>query len=281
VDAPVGRVHQEAFGVFVASLGNVPHVRDVLRSIGDRIASAPATANLDAQVDGVLSLFEEGLTRVATVCLGGSAQANLLFDAHAGVIHPGDTVQHQNQSHVRGAMQSLARLIAELKRRRYNGRSLWEQTTVVASTEFSRTTNGSGDNGDVGAYGDGHWKYNNNYVLMGKGVRGGAWIGENHPVTQYHHLVDLTTLDQSDPSRIAYQAPDHYVLDADSQVYAPGDVGELELETAIDWENGPRPFLAKDIVRTLLRIADVEGSFGNIYTDAWFRSARVIKPLVG
>jgi hypothetical protein len=279
--APVGRVQQEAFGVFLASLGNVPHVRDVLRGIGDRIGSAPANANLDAQVDGVLSLFEEGLTRVATVCLGNSAGANLLYDAHAGVIHPGETPQHQTHVHVRTAMQSLARLVAELKRRRYNGRSLWEQTTVVATTEFSRTTNGSGDNGDVGAYGDGHWKYNNNYVIMGKGVRGGAWIGQNHAVTQYHHLVDLATLEQNDPSRIVYTAPSYYTLDASSQAYQVGAANELDLETSVNWEDGPRPFMAKDIVRTLLRIANVETSFVDVYPGAWFRSARVIRPLLG
>jgi hypothetical protein len=151
---------------------------------------------------------------------------------------------------------------------------------VIVSTEFARPSNCAGNEDDA-RFGNGHYTWNNNYILMGKGVRGGAWIGGNHPVTQYAHVAKMTSLDQTDPAKVETELPASFTLGADG-LYELGPLGANMLETSIQWVGGDkRPLMAKDMVRTIMGVAGYDDRFRAVYTGTWFSDARLMKPITG
>lgn len=171
-----------------------------------------------------------------------------------------------------------------LKTKQRNGKSLFEQTTVVITSEFSRPSNASGNEDSSGAFGAGHYNFNNNVIMFGKGVRGGGWIGQNDPVTQYAHLVETASLEQSDPNGIRYSVPDFFTLDEASntkKVPQDGRIEGLAAESAIDFAAGEkRPIMTKDIVRTVFKIAGADSKFRSVYSGQWFADAKALGPTI-
>lgn len=291
----LGPQHKEALSAYLAALDKAPGVQKRLGEIASRLSATDASLDLDLQVDTALTLFESGLTRVATLCLGASnGQNNVdgfgLFDAHYGLVHkaPEGAFARRTYGHylnLEQAMRSLARLIDRLKSTQRNGRSLFEQTTVVVTSEFSRPTNASGNEDFGGAFGAGHYNYNNNVILFGKGVRGGAWVGQNHPVTGYAHLAKMETLERPDPEAIEYAAPDFFTLNPSTNAFtAPldGTVNGLPAEAAIQFTGGAmRPIMPKDVMRTVFAAAGLEPKFRASYAGRWFSDARAIRAIVG
>jgi len=226
----LGPQHKEAFGAYLGALEKAPAVQKKLAEMATRFGATDASLDLDLQVDTALTLFESGLTRVATLCLGSSNGRNNvdgfgLFDAHYGLVHkaPEGTSRQRTYGHhlnVEDAMKSLARLIGLLKNTQRNGKSLFEQTTVIVTSEFSRPSNSAGNEDNTGMFGAGHYNYNNNVMLFGKGVKGGAWIGQNDPVTQYAHLATVASLEQDDPNAIEYSVPEFFTLNAEGKYEA-------------------------------------------------------------
>jgi hypothetical protein len=285
-----GTGRREAFEAYIAALQGGPTVQKKLADIASSLQARDASLDLDLQVDTALTLMESGLTRVSTLCLGANNPTNMtdsfgLFDAHYGLLHPspyqgGASRTYLHYKNLEAAMKSIARLVSELKKRRYNNKSLWSQTTIVISTEYARPSNCAG-NEDSDRFGNGHYQWNNNYVLMGKGVRGGAWIGKNDPVTQYSHLVKMTSLDQTDPTRLETRLPPSFTLGANG-IYDPGPVASGDMETTIQWIGGDeRPIMAKDVVRTIVSTAGYDNRFRAVYTGNWFSDARILKPVTG
>ena len=291
--SPLGRRHKEAVEVYANALGNAPAVQQKLIDLAASLGRTDASLDLNLQVDAALTMFESGLTRVATLCLGANNGKNGtdgfgLFDAHYGMVHgpKGTSTRTKTYKHyqnVSGAMTSIARLIGELKRRTKNGKSLWEQTTVVIGTEFARPSNAVGNEDQEGGYGAGHYQWNNNFILMGKGVRGGAWLGKNHAVTQYHHLVKMSSLDQTDPTKVETALPASFTLDKATNIYSVGATeGTFSTEKTINFAGGAqRPIMSKDVMRTVLSIAGQDSRFGAVYSGAWFKDARILKPVTG
>jgi hypothetical protein len=291
----LGPQHKEAFQAYLAALEKAPAVQKRLGEMAETLASKDASLDLDLQVDTALTLFQSGLTRVATLCLGSSNGMNNvdgfgMFDAHYGLVHkaaPGTSRQRTYGHHlnVMDAMRALARLITELKSTMRNGKSLFEQTTVIVSSEFARPSNGSGNEDNAGRYGAGHYNFNNDFILFGKGVRGGAWIGQNDPITQYGHLVKMATLDQPDPRKVEYEVPDFFTLDAATntrKVPQDGRIENVTCEKAIEFVGGAeRPIMPKDVMRTVYGIAGLEPKFGTSYSGQWFSDARALKPVMG
>jgi hypothetical protein len=290
----LGPQHKDAFAAYLAALEKAPAVQKRLADMADRLGSTDASLDLDLQVDTALTLFDSGLTRVATLCLGSNNGRNNvdgfgLFDAHYGLVHkaPEGTSRQRTYGHhlnVEQAMKSIARLIGLLKSTQRNGKSMFEQTTVIVSSEFSRPSNSSGNEDNSGMFGAGHYNYNNNVMMFGKGVKGGAWVGKNDPVTQYAHLVDVASLDQPDPTALTYSTPDFFTLNADTNTWTVPNDGRIEglaAEAGIQFVGGAkRPIMPKDILKTVYAIAKLDEKFGPTYTGNWFSDARTIRSLV-
>jgi hypothetical protein len=292
--SPLGPQHREAFEAYLSALQKGPAVQKRLAEIADRLQTTEASLDLDVQVDTALTLFQTGLTRVATLCIGApnstnNVDRNGLFDAHYGYFHkaPEGAQRAKTYGHylnVRTVMKSLARLIAQLKSTTLNGKSLFEQTTVVMSTDFSRTSNFAGNEDSGPRLGAGHYYFNNDFILFGKGVKGGAWVGDNDPVTQYAYLTKMATLDQSDPNAIGYSIPSFFTLNTTTNVRnVPSDarIEGLSCESQIKFVGGEeRPMMPKDIMRTLYTIAGVDPKFRESYGGNWFSDARTIRPIL-
>lgn len=291
----LGPQHKDAFLGYLSALEKGPAVQKRLAQIADRLATGEASYDLDLQVDTAVTLFETRLTRVATLCLGtpngmNQIDGNGLFDGHYGFFHKapaGTTSRTRTYGHylnVKSAMASIARLIKRLKATMVNGKSLFEQTTVVVASEFSRPSNFAGNEDGGGYLGVGHYHYNNDYILFGKGINGGAWIGENDPVTQYSYLTKMTSLDQPDPTRLEQRAPSFFTLNPTTNIRnVPNDarIEGLGCESQIQFVGGAeRPIMPKDILRTLYAVAGHSPTFGESYSGSWFSDARTIKPIL-
>lgn len=290
----LGTQHKQAFAAYLSSLEKGPIVQQRLAALAERLGTSDASLDLDRQVDTAITLFEGGLSRVATLCLGASNGMNDvdgfgLFDAHYGLVHKttdGDSRQRTYGHHlnVMQAMDSLARLIERLKTTQHKGKSLFEQTTVVVTSEFSRPSNASGNEDEEGRFGAGHYNHNNNVILFGKGIKGGGWIGDNDPVTQYAHLVKMNTLEQPDPRKVEYVVPSFFTLDEGSNVRNVPDTKVFEgqpVEDGIDFVAGAeRPIMSKDILRTVYEAAGLGSKFKESYGGSWFKDARKLGPVV-
>jgi hypothetical protein len=294
-DASVlGPHHREAFAAYLSALDKAPIIQRRLAEIAGQLGSSDASLNLDLQVDAALMLFQSRLSRVATLCLGAYNGMNNvdgagLFDAHYGIVHkgaPGASRQRTYGHHlnVQDAMRSIARLIHRLKTTMVGGRSLFEQTTVVVTSEFARPSNCTGNEDSGGRLGAGHYQWNNNVLLFGKGVKGGAWIGENDPVTQYSHLVKMASLDQPDPTRIEYSVPPFFTLNTTTNVRNVPSTGRIDgraCEAEIAFVGGrERPIMPKDIMRTVYAIAGLDAKFTRSYGGNWFSDARTLRPIL-
>lgn len=252
-----------------------------------------ASLDLEKQFNAVLPLFQTKVTRVATICLGASNGMNMVdgfgyFDCHRGLYHAsqGSSSANSERHHlnVERLMQAVAGMIKQLKATPFNAeKSFFDVTTVVMSTEYARPSNLSGNEagGSEGNtnFGNGHYNQNNNYLLFGKGVRGGAWLGENDPVTQHAHVCDWRYLDPR---------PDDVFTDSENKPDGPATAEKFSSYVTPppdDTEATPltgfrRPIMARDVGRTVFEIAGLSGIYDSLYTMPEVADARVIRALL-
>lgn len=290
---------------YINAMQEAATVKKNLWDVG--VGQGDISLNLRVQLDSCLELIRSGMSRVVTVCMGQKNATNEvdpfgLFDSHVGLYHAVDgfssSLHHQT---LQGSMQAIADFLQEFKE---TNPSLYRKTTVVISSEFSRPANFIGnEDGPVqgeeykGRLGNGHYYFNNNYILAGKGVAGGTWLGESDPITRFPFCVDFSRLNGGDveDAFIDPIAPNSRSTErggvlrlrsgfkAGSLTYGSGQT-TLEVLREVDIFNnlptGRRAFMAKDVVRTLMAVAGLENEFDTHYPAEFYRDAHVIAPLL-
>jgi len=297
-------LHRKVFDGYVGAMKDAPAVRAMLLKLKNELKAVDASLDLNIQFKTALTLLQAGLTRVITLCLGTPNGKNKvdgfgLFDAHQGTYHlasenagTANTMRHH--LNVQKAMDALAAFIKTLKTTKFGNtnKTMFDVTTVVVGTEFSRPSNFSGNEafgGEGGtAYGSGHYWFNNNYILFGKGVKGGAWVGGNEAIRQMGHNVDMTTVGTANPADIK-MTPVEFNFTGQN----PAEPGEGEGEDPDDpfgggsyvpkdlkYDRDFRPLMARDMVRTVMGAAGFDNRYGEAYADERVKNAKAIKSMI-
>ncbi len=292
----LSELHREIFKSYVNAMPNAPKIRTKLvEELASDLSAVDASLDIRTQFYTAFTLLQAGLTRVATLCVGAANGKNKvdgfgLFDCHRGLYHidPSDPGRENTQRHHRNvtkAMDGLAEIIKKLKTTKYKDteKTWFDVTTVVVGTEFARPSNFAGNEapgGEATSFGNGHYNKNNNYILFGKGVKAGAWVGQNEAIRQTGARVDFASLASGDPLAVKYTP-----VTIDKVVEGEGDEAFVEYSikpTELNYEaSDNRPFMARDVVRTVMAVAGVEARFNDAYNDETIKNAVVIKPLVG
>ncbi len=258
--------HRTILAEYITAVGDAPSLAEQLKQL--TFQNEDYSLSLEKQFQAALTLIQSGLSRVVTLCLGAPNGKNRvdgfgLFDAHSGMFHliPGNSSSENTQRHhlqLGKAMSHITDFIKLLKSTKFKqtNKSLFDVTTVVVSSDFARPSNLSGNEGfpdSAGfAFGNGHNWRNNNYILFGKGVQGGAWIGENDPISQWANFVDFSTINTPDVSRV--QMP--------TAIGADGRYTGEQQDTGLT-----RTFMVKDIMKTLFAVAGHEKKFEQYHSS--------------
>lgn len=259
---------------YAKAISGSPSVKQKLTIIKDQLGVQDASLDLLGQLKTATAMFGAGLSRVATVCYGAQTDNNKVdsfgvFDAHRGMYHSLGAAEVEKTSFlhhkkVEKACQDLAAFFDYLKRTNYTGtKKLSEVVTVVVSSEFGRPSNFFGNEGGGEQPGCGHYWFNNNYLLFGKGVRGGAWIGNGDPIRQMGHLVDMTTLG-GPLGNIKTQAIAFQNDGASTEPVSFSRTGDL------------RPLQPRDVIKTVLSIARLDSTFDTFYPDSGFAKTCIL-----
>lgn len=280
---------QGIVGKYIDSFADVKEIKEKLSDIPE-----PEREDISPQLETCLQLFTNGLSRVATVTVGDVSGFGM-FDSHARMYHGGEDRESYHEK-TKNNMKSIAEFITKISQPQH---PLANKVTLVVSSEFGRSNNFAGNqrqnaNGN-GDFGNGHYYFNNNYIFYGKNVAGGQWLGESDPVTRYPYVCNIDTLNNGDYST-AFRSPIE-IVDVDNNsdhgkqiVLKDGftggelqhaDVTTSSTEVVRELATGDRALMAKDVVRTIMKIAELEDKFptyyhGDDYEDAW-----VINKLVG
>ncbi len=293
----MGEAHKKVFGSYVSALKEAPTVRSMLLGLKSELGAVDASLDLDVQLKTALTLITAGLSRVVTLCLGSPNGKNKvdgfgLFDAHRGVYHldPGFAGTANTQRHhlnVEKSMKSLSQFVSTLKTTKFGetGKTMFDVTTVVVTTEFSRPSNffgneAPGSEGGGTAFGCGHYQYNNNYIMFGKGVRGGAWVGKNEDLRQMGAKVDWTSMEAGDPTGVKY-TPVEYDFNPNAEGASEADgMGSYQPKDLNYFGEGDRPMMAKDMIRTVMSAAGVESRFAEAYSEENMKNAKTVRAMV-
>jgi hypothetical protein len=257
------------------------------------VPKGDSSLDLRKQFDAVFPLLQAGVTRVATMCLGAPNGQNQVdgfgqFDCHQGLYHTnesgtGSVNSHRHHLNVERMTGDLAYILQTLKATPFGqgSKSYFDVTTVVVSSEYARPSNLSGNeaSGSKGEthFGNGHCYQNNNYILFGKGIQGGAWVGQNDPVTQHAYSMDWRYVDPRDKDVFAAgeTAPSEAASVEKFSSFATPVMGpELKLT------GNTRPIMARDIGRSLFACADLSNQYDAIYAREDFADARLIQALL-
>ena len=297
-EALSARMHR----MYLESFANAELAKQHLAAIATAITEDSSDirslrANLGMQLDICLALFKSGLSRVLTICTsGGSGFGG--FDSHTAMYHDFEYEGTNIPSYfklIKMTMDDLATFIDHIHRENYDDDRKWKDVlTVVVSSEFGRSNNFSGGFDGEGRFGNDHYYLNNNYILMGKGVAEGQWLGKSDPVTRFPHVVDFSKLSQADshadiekafadPVKVADVAPEENYpakkikMATLKEGYRYGEENETEQRLGVIRSSeadsrgkAKRALMAKDVVRTLMAIAGHEDKFGNYYSDKFF-----------
>lgn len=281
-------VHRKVFQAYVSAMVNAPQIRaKLVEELAGDLGQIDASLDLKTQFLTALTLLQSGLTRVVTLCMGAANGKNKvdgfgLFDCHRGLYHidesdPSRANTHRHHLNVTKAMDAIGGIIKKLKSSPYKntGKTWFDMTTIVVTSEFGRPSNLSGNEafGDTTAYGNGHYRWNNNYLFFGKGVRGGAWMGKNDPILQTGHKVDLASLATDDPNAVVSEPVQFVTNDEDGFQWT--SMEELDYNSTTK-----RPLMSKDVLRTIMAMGGVEDRFGAAYSEESMASAAVIRPIV-
>lgn len=252
--------------------------------------------DLDEQLKACLTLFTQGLTRVITFGVGNES-GNGKFDTHVRLFHnqpPADS--HYRLLH--RTMTQLAEAIDYMKKTPYPGdhTKKWiDMVTVVVSSEFGRPANFTGGNPghyENGQPGNGHYYLNNNYILFGKNVTKGLWLGSSDPITRFPHVVDFDALNagQLRDAFIDPLTPDCKQPLSTPKFRADFTGSANYLDTSNDYDvvvphkrsnHKQRTLMAKDIVKTIAAIAGIDNEqFTEHYKNDFYRDANILRPLL-
>ena len=304
----VGRHEKGVFDSYVDAFAEAEQI--LARSANSAFAQSSSQEmryDLKKQLALCLSLIQNDLSRVLTVRMGGTSNFGY-FDNHAGLFHllneafidnPDESSPHH--SNLARTMADVASFVAELKTKPYPGnprKKMFDMVTVVISSEFGRPNNFGGNviAGTDGDYplGNGHSYFNNNYILFGKNVSQGIWLGDSDPITHFPHLANFNELNRgnfaksfTDPVAETSKSPGQKVQ------LKPEFVGSSILQDETENEDqgtitvprhadksGQRALMAKDVVRTLMAVAGFDDKFTEYYDDDFYHDAQVIKALL-
>ncbi len=270
--------------------------KEIKRKVGNAI---PGDKNGFAkQLHTCLNLFASGLSRVATVCVGDNANFGR-FDSHSALYHSvsyeGKYSEESYYTKIKDDMQGLATFISDL-----SVHALASQVTVVISSEFGRSNNFAGnldsDADGLGMFGNDHYYFNNNYILFGKNVARGQWLGESDPITRYPQVCDFAKL--ANDYNNAFTSPISVSnVENDKPKYGEKIVlrdgfsgGALRLSDdrsfldtgVVHRTSNPnhRAIMAKDVVRTIMKIAGLDNKFWEYYPGDAYREAKIIENLL-
>ena len=273
-------------GNYIESFANATTIKEGLKNI-----PASSTEDIYPHLQTCLQLFNSGLSRVATVTVGSSGIGGFgMFDSHEQMYH-GDQYDKSYHEVTKINITSIARFISELKRH-----PLADKVTLVVSSEFGRSNNFAGngeqDSDGTGAFGNGHYYFNNNYIFYGKNIARGQWLGESDPVTRYPYVCDIDKLNSDDYSK-AFQSPLE-IVDVDGNPQHGKKIalrngftgGQLQHSrvansgTEVVRNKEHRAIMAKDVVRTIMKIAGLEDKFREYYPGNDYQDAKVIDKLI-
>lgn len=285
---------QDIIASYLSTFPQMEAVWQKMQTAQQATAGSSSISNdLEKQLKACLTLFTQGLTRVITFGVGSST-ANGMFDTHTQLFH-------NNNNHYRvlqQTMQQLANALDYLKTTPYPGdpTKKWSDlVTVVVSSEFGRPANFTGGNPghhQSGQPGNGHYYPNNNYILFGKNVSRGVWLGSSDPVTRFPHVVDFAALNAgqlqnafSDPltpdCKQPLRVPTFRAGFAGSTNYV--DIND-NLDIAVPHKRDnprQRTLMAKDMVKTIAAIAGIDDEqFNEHYKDDFYKDANTLKPLL-
>ena len=279
-------------GEYIDAFDDTKQIKDKLKNIPE-----PSEEDIYPHLKTCLELFSGGLSRVATVTVGGFGDAFGIFDSHSKMYHGYEEEGLElKSSHEKTKinMGSIAKFITDLK----NHPQLANKVTLVVSSEFGRSNNFAGNQEQSvdgnGEFGNGHYYFNNNYIFYGKNIAPGQWLGESDPVTRYPYVCDIDELNNGEYSK-AFQSPIKIVdVDGNQQhgkkiVLKDGFTGgELQHDNVADsgtevvknTETGNRAIMSKDVVRTIMKVAGLEDKFSEYYLGADYQDAKAIKKIV-
>ena len=147
----------------------------------------PGTSDLDAQLMTIRNAFLSGITPAAMLV------TEQFYDTHSKDAAKDHPKLAQNDA------KTIARIFEFLKTQPFDAtRTMADVTTVVVTTEFSRTMRQPGN--PITATGTDHNPLNNFALLFGKGVRGGQVIGatdredEKAKISDAHRSLDSQDL---------------------------------------------------------------------------------------
>ena len=291
---------------YVQALAKANLVRDGLSQAG--VNKGDLSLDLRSQLDSCLALFRTGMSRVITVCTGSRNQTNQvdsfgLFDAHKGAYHRVEGSGRNSSQHyliLRKTMQAIVDFIADLKHNPQHA-SYRDKVTVVIGSEFGRTANFAGNENSpkkdqtwLGAVGNGHYYFNNNYLFFGKGVSRGVWLGESDTITRFPYCVDFAKLNSGDanayldPIAMSSRVPRDDGLIALREGFTAGLISNRRVFGALQEAvrkidtSRQRAFMAKDIVKTIMAMAGQDSDvFHQHYGNSFYDDAETILPLVG
>lgn len=308
----VGQHERSIFSSYIDSFKDADKI--LRKSANAKFHTGEMRYDLDKQLELCSVLLQSGLSRVLTVRMGGTSGFGY-FDTHSGLYHDinqeGNTnnpdERYPHHSNLGKAMTAISDFIDKLKTTSYQGdprKKMIDVVTVVISSEFGRPSNFGGNMtaGKQKPYplGNGHSYFNNNYILFGKNVNQGTWIGESDPITHFPHIVDFSELNRgnfarafSDPVDENSKIPKEKVrlkkgfigssvLQDEGENAAEGEkisVPRLDDGIGAD-ESVKRALMAKDLVRTIMAIAGFDDKFPEYYDDPFYQNAQIIKPLV-
>ena len=260
--------------------------------------------DLGMQLNTCLELFKSNISRVITICMGSKNNTNNadqfgLFDSHRGLYHQIDGKAAGSSRHhltLERTMQDLANFVNKLKTTEYkNGKTWSEVVTLVLSSEFSRPTNliGNESTDEVGAFGNGHYNFNNNYIFFGKNVKRGVWLGESDPITRFPYVVDFAKLNQGESSDKVFTNTVAETQGGQMKMmgYFQGtdtlnpnmnaSQGGMQVPRQKD-NPEQRAFMSKDVVKTIMAIAGVDSDefHQQHYSDDSYKDAKIIAPLL-
>ena len=249
--------------------------------------------DLKSQLEGAVTLFQSGLSRVLTLGFGANnGQNNVdgfgIFDSHQGVYHAdpnggGLSNSFRHHVNVEKTMNTLAEFIEILKKTNYTNtdKKLIDMITVVVGTDYSRPSNLSGNefsveelsDNDPVYFGNGHNQWNNNYMFFGKNVNGGMIVGQTEDVSHSGDYVKADTLESDKPEDIVYKRS--FTME---QNQGSGSSGSKRYIRKWGQARDPeRPILVQDVLKTVMGFAGLDKEFDKTWSRATFPNPKNIK----
>jgi hypothetical protein len=282
--ARLGAEQAQVYRTYIDTFGPALDVQGKLLKLGDQLKTKDISLDLGAQFDLALTLMEAGLSRVITLCMGAPnadnrADSNGLFDAHTGLYtkEVGGNSTQNCWEQIERAMGDVAAFVDRLNKLDA-AHPLKGKVTVLISSEFGRQGNTNGnERGYAGSdgfvqFGAGHNFRNNNYILFGKGVRGGAWVGQSSLLSQVRYDVDFGKLAST---------PLDKLYDNDAKVFIPPADEKSVISRTSEPPAEIRGFAARDLVRTALATGGFDDQYDKFYSRSECKDARLIKPVLG